>query len=120
MLVTTFSQIFFWVFVLTNLIFCVVFFWKAYAGYRAADGKTPIVIKAIVSFAIWLVSTFVVLVGSTGYFAAHTLESAEPRMVHLESATVYTILFIIGWILVGAAILYWMSRPARRKDYGSN
>ena len=120
MLVATLSQIFFWVFVTTNVIFFALFFWKIYASYRAAESKTAVVVKAIVSFTIWLVTTFIILVGSTGYFAGHTLESAEPRMVHLESATFYLISFIIGWILVGAAILYWMSRLPKPKNYGSN
>jgi len=80
----------------------------------------PIVIKAIVSLVIWLVSTFVFIAGITIYFAAHTPESVEPRTVQLESATVYLISFIIGWILVGAAIIYWMSRLPKPKNYGSN
>lgn len=116
MLVSTFSQIYFWVFVATNVIFFALFFWKTYASYQAADGKTTVIIKAIVSFVVWIVAAFVVIVGSTIYFAGHTLESAGPRMVHLESATFYLISFIIGWILIGAAILFWMSRAAKRKD----
>lgn len=115
-----FNQIFFWVFVLTNIIFCLLFFWKAYAGYQAADGKTAIIIKAIVSFVIWLVSTFIVIAVSAGYFSGHTLEPASERTVQLESATVYLISFIIGWILTGAAILFWISRPPNAKNYGSN
>lgn len=117
--VTTFSQIFFWVFILTNVIFCALFFAKTYTGYRAADGKTAVVVKAVVSFLIWLIAAFVVVIISAGYFSGHTLEPASERTVQLESATVYLISFIIGWILVGAAILFWMSRP-QKKNYGSN
>jgi len=120
MLVTTLSQIFFWVFVITNVIFFALLFWKTYANYRATESKTAVVIKAIVSFVVWLISTFILVAGSTIYFAGHTLESAEPRMVQLESATFYLISFIIGWILTGAAILYWMSRLPKPKNYGSN
>jgi len=90
----TFNQIFFWLFVLTNIVFCALFFWKTYANYRMADGKTAVIIKAIVSFVIWLVATVVVIVVSAGYFAGHTLESADERTVQLESATVYLISFI--------------------------
>ncbi len=116
----TFNQIFFWVFVLTNIVFCALFFWKTYAGYLAADGKTAFVVKTIVSFAIWLVSTFVIIAVSAGYFYADTLDGAEQRTVQLESATFYLISFIIGWILVGAAIIYWISRNRTPKNYGSN
>ncbi len=115
-----FSQIFFWVFVLINVIFCALFLGKTYAGYRAADGKTAVVIKAVVSFLIWLVAAFVIIVVSTGYFAGHTLETAGERTVQLESATFYLISFIIGWVLIGAAIIYWMSRLPKPKNYGSN
>jgi len=116
----TFNQIFFWVFVLTNIVFCALFFWKTYTGYRTADGKTTVIIKAIVSFVIWFIATFVIIVVSAGYFSGHTLEPAEQRTVQLESATVYLISFIIGWILVGAAIIYWISRNRTPKNYGSN
>lgn len=114
-----FNQIFFWVFVLTNIVFCILFFWKTYASYRAAESKAAIIIKAVVSLVIWIIATLVIVTVSAGYFSGHTLESAEPRMVELESATVYLISFIIGWILVGAAILFWITRP-QQKNYGSN
>ncbi len=111
-----FSQILFWIFILTNVIFCALFFGKIYVSYQAADRKTAVVIKAIVSFLIWLAAAFVVIAVSAGYFAGHT---PEARTVQLESATVYLIGFILGWILVGMVILFWMSRP-QRKNYGSN
>ena len=116
----TFNQIFFWVFVLTNIIFCLLLLWKTYAGYQATESKMPVVIKAIVSLLIWFVSTVIIVVVSAGYFAGHTLEPAEERMVQLESATVYLISFIIGWIIVGAAILFWTDCLPNAKNYGSN
>ena len=112
----TFNQIFFWLFVLTNIVFGTLFFWKTYAGYQVASGKTAVIMKAVASFVIWVVATFVIIIVSAGYFAGHTLESADERTVQLESATVYLISFIIGWILTGAAILYWMSGRAKQKD----
>jgi len=120
MLFETFNQIFFWGFILTNIVFCLLLIWKTSAGYRAAEIKTAVVIKAIVSLVIWLVSTVVIVVVSAGYFAGHTLEPASERTVQLESATVYLISFIIGWMIVGVAILFWMSRQPNAKNYGSN
>lgn len=77
------------------------------------------VIKAIVCFAIWIAATLAVVVAGAGYFAGHSPISDDRRMIELESATVYLISFIIGWVLVGAAIVYFISRP-QHKNYGSN
>lgn len=120
MLLETFSQILFWVFVSTNVVFCALFFWKAIVGYRATTRKKAVIVKAIVSFVSWLVATFVVVAAMTAYFAGHSPIPEAGRQVHLESATIYLISFIIGWILVGAAIIFWMSRVPQIKNYGSN
>ena len=120
MLFETFNRLFFWVFVVTNIVFCSVLIWKIYAGYRASESKTPVVVKAFVSLLVWFVSNAVIIVVSAGYFAGHAPESAAPRIVQLESATVYLISFIIGWIFVGAGLLFWMSREPNAKKYGSN
>jgi len=113
MLFDTFNQIFFWVFAAVSLVFYPLIIWKAIAGYQAAESKTAAIVKAAIALVIWTTATGIVTFVSAGYFAGHTLESAEPRMVQLESATVYLIGFILGWILVGAAIFYWMSRPPK-------
>lgn len=116
----TFSQILFWVFVATNAIFCVLFLWKTIVGYRATARKKTVVMKAVVGFVSWLAATFVIIAIMTAYFAGHSPIPDEARQVYLESATVYLISFIIGWILVGAAIVFWMSRVPQNKNYGSN
>jgi hypothetical protein len=115
-----FNQIFFWFFAAVNLVFYPLILWKAIAGYQAAESKAAAVVKAVIALIIWIGVTMTVVVVSAGYFAGHTLESTEPRMVELESATVYLISFIIGWILVGAAIIYTLHRSAKHKNYGSN
>ncbi len=115
-----FNQTFFWVFISTNIFFCLLFCWKLYAGYRAANGKAAVIIKAVVSLVIWIAANIVIIAVSAGYFYADTLEAAEQRNVRMESATFYLISFIIGWILIGAWIIYWMNRPTKHKDYGSN
>ncbi len=72
MLFDTFNQIFFWVFAAVNLGFYPLILWKAIAGYRAAESKTVVAIKAIVALIIWVAATMTVVVVSAGYFAGHT------------------------------------------------
>ncbi len=120
MLLETFSRILFWIFVITNIVFGLLFVWKTFTVYRTAESKTRVIIKSIASLLFWIVANIVIIVVSTGYFAGHALESAQSQTVQMESATVYLISFITGWILVGAAILFWISRPPRNKNYGSN
>lgn len=120
MLFETFSRIFFWIFVTTNVVFCWLLLRQTLKVYRIAESKVAIIIKSTASLVIWIVSNVVVIIVSTGYFVGHALESAEPRIVQMESATVYLISFITGWILVGARILFWISRPPQQKNYGSN
>jgi Ni,Fe-hydrogenase I cytochrome b subunit len=120
MLFETFNQIFFWIFAAVSLVFYPLIIWKAIASYQAAESKTAAIVKAIIALIIWTTATGIVTFVGAGYFADHTLESPSERLVQLESATVYLISFIIGWILVGAAIIYWMSRSANQKNYGSN
>lgn len=113
------NHIFFWVFILTNIVFGTLLVWKIYQSYRAAKEKKSVVIKAIVSFIIWLISNVIIIAASAAYFYADTPDATD-RTVQFESATVYFISFIIGWILIGAALIYWTSRPSRQKNYGSN
>ncbi|MGI8786710.1 MAG: hypothetical protein ACR2HG_02965 [Pyrinomonadaceae bacterium] len=115
----TFNQIFFWTFIITNAVFYSLFFWKFYQSYRAADSKKSVIVKAAVSFIIWLISTLIIVAASAAYFYGDTIEGAN-RTVRLESATVYLISFITGWILIGAALIYWISHPPEQKNYGSN
>lgn len=98
---------------LVNSIFIIGLLGGSFKNLRKTESKQSVIIKAVLSFVIWLALTGVMIVAAASYFYGDTLDS-ENRTVKLESATVYFIMYFIIWTLSALLLVYWINHSDKK------
>jgi hypothetical protein len=86
----------------------------AYRRLKVFESIKTIALKGFSAFLVWLCLTAVMIVASAAFFYGDSLNEGQ-RIIKLESATIYFLMFFIGWVFAGFIIIYLINRLNQKK-----